>query len=65
MAKEPAVFWVVKCPECSGEQTIFSRPASTVNCSVCGATLATPTGGKAALRGELVRVANAPAPAAP
>ncbi|HTT35384.1 MAG TPA: 30S ribosomal protein S27e [Thermoplasmata archaeon] len=54
----PAPFWVVKCPDCSGEQTIFSRPATAVSCSVCGATLATPTGGKAALRGELVRVAS-------
>ena len=56
--RAPAPFWVVKCPDCSGEQTIFSRPSTPVNCSVCGATLATPTGGKAALRGELVRVAS-------
>ena len=54
----PAPFWVVKCPDCSGEQTVFSRPVMAVNCSVCGATLATPTGGKAALRGELVRTAS-------
>jgi len=51
----PAPFWVVKCPDCSGEQTIFSRPVTSVSCAVCGATLATPTGGKAHLRGELVR----------
>ncbi len=51
----PSPFWVVKCPDCSTEQTIFSRPATTVNCGVCGATLATPTGGQAKLRGELVR----------
>ncbi len=54
-------FWVVKCPDCSGEQTIFSRPATTVNCVVCGATLATATGGKAQLRGTFVRVATAAA----
>lgn len=54
----PAPFWTVKCPDCSGEQTIFSRPATTVNCPVCGATLATPTGGRANLRGERVRVAS-------
>ncbi|MGD0719145.1 MAG: 30S ribosomal protein S27e [Thermoplasmata archaeon] len=54
----PAPFWVVKCPDCTGEQTIFSRPATTVNCLVCGATLATPTGGQAQLRGELVRPAG-------
>ena len=51
----PAPFLIVKCPDCSGEQVMFSRPATTVSCSVCGATLATPTGGKAALRGEIVR----------
>jgi small subunit ribosomal protein S27e len=54
----PAPFWVVKCPDCSGEQTIFSRPATTVNCSVCGAQLATPTGGQAHLRAEKIRVAS-------
>ena len=51
----PGSFIVVKCPDCSGEQTIFSRPATTVNCLVCGATLATPTGGKAKLREEAPR----------
>jgi small subunit ribosomal protein S27e len=55
----PAAFWIVKCPDCSGEQPIFSRPSTPVNCSVCGATLATPTGGLAALRGEKVRDATA------
>ncbi len=34
---------------------IFSRPSTGVNCSVCGATLATPTGGQAKIRGELVK----------
>ncbi len=57
--RPPAPFWIVKCPDCSGEQAVFSRPASTVNCQVCGATLATPTGGQAKLRGELVRLAGA------
>jgi small subunit ribosomal protein S27e len=55
----PSPFWVVKCPDCSTEQTIFSRPATTVNCTVCGAMLATPTGGRAKLRGELLRTAGA------
>jgi small subunit ribosomal protein S27e len=54
-ARTPSPFWVVKCPDCSTEQTVFSRPATTVVCTVCGATLATPTGGQAQLRGELVR----------
>ncbi|MCI4363360.1 MAG: 30S ribosomal protein S27e [Thermoplasmata archaeon] len=58
-ASAPAAFWVVKCPDCSGEQTVFSRPSTTVSCSVCGATLASPTGGQAALRAEKVRDATA------
>ena len=53
--RAPSPFWVVKCPDCSTEQTVFSRPATVVSCSVCGATVATPTGGQAKLRGELVR----------
>jgi small subunit ribosomal protein S27e len=52
----PAPFFVVKCPDCSSEQTIFSRPSTKVNCVVCGASLAEPTGGKAKLRDEPVRV---------
>ncbi|HEV2519043.1 MAG TPA: 30S ribosomal protein S27e [Thermoplasmata archaeon] len=55
MTRAPSPFWIVKCPDCSGEQMVFSRPSSGVNCSVCGATLATPTGGLAKLRGELVK----------
>ncbi len=57
--REPAPFWVVKCPDCSAEQTIFSRPATSVSCLVCGATLAVPTGGRAKLRGEFVKPAGA------
>ncbi|MFI5414750.1 MAG: 30S ribosomal protein S27e, partial [Candidatus Lutacidiplasmatales archaeon] len=30
----PSPFWVVQCPDCSGEQTMFSRPSTSVNCSV-------------------------------
>lgn len=47
-------FLKVKCAECSNEQTVFSRAATEVKCQVCGATLATPTGGSAVLKGELV-----------
>ena len=55
----PSPFWVVKCPDCSGEQIIFSRPSTPVNCTVCGAALATPTGGQATLRVERLRDASA------
>ena len=61
MGSAPSPFWVVKCPDCSAEQTIFSRPSTVVQCTVCGATLATPTGGLAALRAERLREAGSPA----
>ena len=49
-------FLRVKCADCSNEQIVFNRAATVVNCQVCGATLARPTGGKAAIRGEVVGV---------
>ena len=49
-------FLRVKCEDCSNEQIVFDRAATVVNCQVCGATLARPTGGKAAIRGEVVGV---------
>ena len=46
-------FVKVKC-KCKNEQVIFSRPASKVNCLVCGELLAEPTGGKAKIVAEVV-----------
>lgn len=47
-------FFRVKCPDCGNEQVVFSQATNTINCNVCGATLAEPTGGKVALKGEVV-----------
>ena len=44
----------VKCPDCGNEQPVFSKANVVVPCSVCTATLATPTGGKAIVRGTVV-----------
>ena len=49
-----AQFMKVKCPDCGNEQVAFNRPATKVNCLVCGATLATPGGGEAVFKGEIV-----------
>ena len=49
-------FIKVKCPDCSNEQVLFWRTNTTVNCEMCGGTLAKPTGGKADLKGELMGV---------
>ncbi len=47
-------FLKVKCSDCGNEQVIFQRAATVVNCLVCGATLATPTGGAARVTGDVV-----------
>lgn len=49
-----SAFLKVKCSDCGNEQIIFNKAASTISCLVCGATVATPTGGKASVKGEVV-----------
>jgi len=47
-------FLQVSCPECEHEQVLFERAATEVVCASCGATLARPTGGKAALEATVL-----------
>jgi small subunit ribosomal protein S27e len=54
MVASRARFVKVKCGDCGSEQVAFNRPATKVNCLVCGATLAQPTGGEAAFKAEIV-----------
>lgn len=44
----------IKCPDCGNEQVAFDHATIIINCNVCGAVLAEPTGGKAATKGEVV-----------
>ena len=44
-------FLRVTCNDCGHETVIFERAASSINCTVCGAILAIPAGGKANLVG--------------
>jgi len=46
----------VKCPKCGNEQVVFSNAVNKVNCNVCSAELAEPSGGKAIIKGEIVAV---------
>jgi small subunit ribosomal protein S27e len=49
--------WIkVKCHECGNEQIIFSRVSMEVPCTKCSATLAVPTGGKSAIKAEIVEL---------
>jgi len=52
-------FLSVECPDCENEQTIFEKAATEVACEVCGHTLARPTGGLAAVEGEVTDVVEA------
>jgi len=49
-------FLRVKCLECGNEQTVFSNTANKVQCNVCGAVIAEPTGGKSKIHGEILEV---------
>lgn len=49
-------FLLVRCPECGNEQVVFSHAATVVSCRVCGRVLAKPTGGKAALEAQVLKV---------
>ncbi len=51
-----SAFLRVRCPDCGNEQIVFSNATTIVHCSVCGVTLAEPTGGKAKIKGEIVAV---------
>ncbi|PSQ56188.1 30S ribosomal protein S27e [Halobacteriales archaeon SW_8_68_21] len=52
-------FHRVACGDCENEQVVFGKASSAVSCAVCGTTLATPTGGEAALHGEIVETVEA------
>jgi small subunit ribosomal protein S27e len=49
-------FYRVKCPDCENEQLVFEKASSIVDCLVCGRVLAEPSGGKAALKAEIIAV---------
>ncbi len=53
MTKNRARFLKVKCVDCPNEQVIFERASTIVTCQVCGAVISEPTGGMAAIRGEV------------
>lgn len=46
----------VKCHACGNEQVIFGRAATEVKCTKCNEVLAVPTGGKAAIKAEIIEL---------
>ena len=54
--KPSSTFIRVRCLKCGNEQLLYSNAVNTVNCNVCGETLAEPTGGKAKIKGEITAI---------
>jgi len=46
----------VRCPDCGNEQVVFDRATFPARCLVCGRQLVEPTGGKAKILGEVIRI---------
>jgi small subunit ribosomal protein S27e len=44
-------FVKVTCKDCGSEAILYSRSTSVIPCTICGATLSIPSGGKADLVG--------------
>jgi small subunit ribosomal protein S27e len=49
-------FLKVKCNDCENEQIIFGNATTRVDCTVCGRTLAEPSGGKAVIKTQILEV---------
>jgi small subunit ribosomal protein S27e len=49
-------FIKVRCPSCGNEQVVFDHATFPSRCLVCGTVLVVPSGGKAKILGEIVRI---------
>ena len=49
-------FIKVKCHSCGQEATIFGKASTEVKCSKCSEVIAIPTGGKAAVKAEILEL---------
>ena len=57
MIKEPtSKFSKVRCVKCKNEQIIFGKAASEIKCLVCSNILASPSGGKAKIKAQILEV---------
>lgn len=52
-------FLRVRCADCENEQVVFEKPATQVNCAVCGTTLVVPTSGKGEIEHEVLETVEA------
>lgn len=49
-------FVEVKCPKCGNVQIVYDHATKVVRCRICEEQLTRPSGGKARIIGEVVRV---------
>ncbi len=49
-------FVKVKCPSCGNEQIVFDHATFPARCLVCGTVLVEPSGGKAKIKGDIVKI---------
>ena len=57
MIKEPtSKFIKVRCVKCKNEQIIFGKSASEIKCLVCSNIMASPSGGKAKIKAQILEV---------
>ncbi|HLH86297.1 MAG TPA: 30S ribosomal protein S27e [Thermoplasmataceae archaeon] len=47
-------FVKLKCRDCGNEQVTYTRITSVVQCNICGATIARPTGGTFEVAAEII-----------
>ncbi len=47
-------FIKIKCQDCGNEQIVFNKPATAIECLVCGKTLIKPKGGFGDIKGEIL-----------
>ncbi|PUA32164.1 MAG: 30S ribosomal protein S27e [Zestosphaera tikiterensis] len=49
-------FLKIKCPSCGNEQIVFDHATFPVRCLICGTQLVKPTGGKAEVLGDVIKI---------
>ena len=56
MRETSSKFIKIQCPKCKNEQILFGKASTLVVCLICGKELASPTGGKSAVKARVLEV---------
>lgn len=55
LPKPKSAFYLVECSNCKAQKIIFSHSTISVKCPSCNSILCESTGGKAIIKGNIVR----------